>query len=42
MHIIFFRRTIKINSLYERKSKHPNVGIRGDIKEIFNLKMIQG
>ena len=34
----FFRRTIKINSLYERKSKHPNVGIRGDIKEIFESK----
>ncbi len=42
----FFRRTIKINSIYERKFKTPNIGIMENVKDILNnnkdpgLKMI--
>ena len=42
----FFRRTVKINSLYERKLKTPNIGIRENVSELLNknqdpgLKMI--
>tara|TARA_B100000787_G_scaffold170286_1_gene165719 strand:+ start:9534 stop:11270 length:1737 start_codon:yes stop_codon:yes gene_type:complete len=42
----FFRRTVKINSLYERKNKTPNIGIRDNVSELLNnnedpgLKMI--
>jgi len=30
----FFRRTIKINSIYEKKNKYPNIGIKENVAEL--------
>ena len=38
----FFRRTVKINSIYERKNKHPNIGIKENITKIMNDKKDPG
>ncbi len=32
----FFRRTIKVNSIYDKKNKNPNIGIKENVVELLN------
>ena len=38
----FFRRTIKINSIFDRKNKNPNIGIKKNVMELLNDKQDPG
>ena len=38
----FFRRTIKINSIYEKKNKYPNIGIKENIDQLIKEKKDPG
>ncbi len=38
----WFRRTIPINSFYEKKNKNPNVGIKNNYLELYNKKLDPG